>query len=201
MASKALDVTKRRPVTRAHPTYAVRMSGMFYELPLSNRQRQDESAVTGDWRAAEADVVRAAHALLSGRPARDSELLARAFLRTAGLAKTDGVDLLAIADALGSGDRRRVRDLSRTVKALLTLARDTGSPVTLAPRTSGAVALYLATSGSFDVRAVVRGHTLRSTDEGWEFGQGPVLQDTSLRLVSFLCGISMEPPRRAPARE
>ncbi|WP_458042235.1 MULTISPECIES: hypothetical protein [Bacteria] len=176
------------------------MSDMFHELPLSNRHRQDESGVTGDWRSAEADVVRAADVLLSRRGERDREPLARAFLSVSRLGAAGGDDLAAVADAIAAGGKRRIRDLSRTVTAALTLSRDTGLPITLAPRTSGAVALYLATSGSFDIRAVVRGHTLRSTDDGWEFGKGPAMEDTSTRLVAFLCGVSQEPPRLAPPR-
>tara|TARA_R110002020_G_scaffold187087_3_gene385189 strand:+ start:99 stop:632 length:534 start_codon:yes stop_codon:yes gene_type:complete len=176
------------------------MSDMFHDLPLSNRQRQDESTVTGDWRSAEADVVRAAHVLLSTRSDRDREPLARSFLNISRLGAVGGDDLAAVADAIAAGGKRRIRDLSRTVTAALALSRDTGMPIALAPRTSGAVALYLATSGSFDVRAVVRGHTLRSTDDGWEFGKGPAMEDTSTRLIAFLCGVSQEPPRLAPPR-
>lgn len=173
------------------------MSDMFHELPLSNRQRQDESAVTGDWRSAEADVVRAAHALLSSRGERESELLGRAFLHTSRLNARGSDGLPAVADAIAAGPKRRIRDLSRTVTAALVLSRDLDLPIALAPRTTGAVALYLATSGSFDIRAVVRGRTLRSTDDGWEFGKGPVMEDTSIRLVAFLSGVSPEPPRHA----
>lgn len=176
------------------------MTGMFNELPLSNRQRQDESAVTGDWRLAEADVVRAAHALLDGRDERDRQILSRAFLSAARLPAGGGSDLLQAAESVATGGRRRVRDLSRSVTALLGLARDTGSTVTIAARTSGAVALYLSTSGAFDIRAVVRGHTIRSTDDGWEFGRGPVKEDSSLRLLLFLSGISGEPPRHVTPR-
>lgn len=171
---------------------------MFDELPLSNRRRQDESAVTGDWRLAESDIVLTAHALLAGRGERDRQILSRAFLSAARLPAHGETDLLAVAETIATGGRRRVRELSRTVTALLTLARDTGAHVAISPRTSGAVALYLATSGAFDIRAVVRGHTLRSSDDGWEFGKGPVMEDTSLRLLSFLCGISGEAPRHVP---
>jgi len=199
MGANSSDVTNAH-LSHVPRTYAERMTGMFHELPLSNRQRQDESAVTGDWRLAEADVVRAAHTLLAGRSQRDRQILSRAFLTTAHLARTDDTDLEGVAEGLARGERRRVRDLSRTVTALLTLARDTGASVSLAPRTSGAVALYLATSGAFDVRAVVRGHTIRSSDDGWEFGRGPVMEDTSVRVLSFLCGISPEAPRHVAPR-
>lgn len=177
------------------------MSDMFRNLPLSQRERRDESSVTGDWRMALADVVGSAGAILDTASGPERERHARSFLVRAGLAsEATGDDVAALAARIPAGRRRRVRDLSRAVTALLVLARDVGATVALPPLTSGAVALYRATSAPLAIRAVVRGHTLRSTDDGWEFGHGPVMEDTSLRLVSFLCEVSDEPPRHVGGR-
>jgi hypothetical protein len=177
------------------------MSDLFRDLPLSGRVPRDESQVTGDWRGQLADVVHSAAGILDSLPGGDRDRHARSFLVSAGLARESAADsLTGLSEAVRDGRRRRVRELSRAVGALLALARDTGSTVSLAPLTSGAVALYRATSAPLAIRAVVGGHTLRSLDDGWEFGHGPVLADTSLRMVAFLCGVSEEPPRRVAPR-
>ena len=42
---------------------------------------------------------------------------------------------------------------------------------------------------------VVAGHTIRATDADWAFGNGPVLEGTSLQIVGFLLGVTDDPPR------
>lgn len=61
--------------------------------------------------------------------------------------------------------------------------------------TAGAVALYAQGAGPFERRAVVAGHTIRATDADWAFGNGPVLEGTSLQIVGFLLGVTDDPPR------
>lgn len=171
------------------------MSDLFRELPLSSRTPRDESGVTGDWRGQLADVVGEAARLLARVDDDSRSPRTRAFLVESGLDRERSEDdLTGLADAVRSGRRRRIRDLSRAVTATLVLARDTGGAVSLASLTFGAVALYRTTAAPLPIRAVVAGRTLRSSDHGWEFGHGPLLEDTSERIVAFLCGVSENAP-------
>ena len=98
------------------------------------------------------------------------------------------------------------KDLQNTKKNLLRLfsnhietvpqSADTlGAELDVDPMTAGAVALYAQGAGPFERRAVVAGHTIRATDADWAFGNGPVLEGTSLQIVGFLLGVTDDPPR------
>jgi hypothetical protein len=147
-------------------------------LPLSNRERVDESGVTGDW-GAQLDALVAAVRSRGDRGDRE------------------GFDT-EVAEARR---RRRVRiqDLGTALAEAYSLD---GAPIEVSPTTSGAVALARALSAPAAIRAVVRGRTLRSTDAGWEFGSGPELAGTARELVLFLYGRGPVPgtPRPAPRR-
>lgn len=171
------------------------VSDLSRDLPLFGRPPVDESSVSSNWQNALADVVDQAAAIIARGDI--SPAAAQAFLRDAALEKrASAPDLTAIAAAIRAGKPRRVRALSRGVTALLRLARESGDDVTIPPRIAGAVCLHRTGAAPLAIRAVIAGHTLRATDADWSFGRGPVLQDTSLRLLAFLCGVADEAPSR-----
>jgi hypothetical protein len=167
------------------------MSDLGRFFPLSQRHIGDESGVTSDRRAALADVIEATEAMLLCD--RD---LGRDFAERAGLAaEAPTGDLRELAHRVREGKRRPVRALSRAVTAQLELAMDIGVAAKVDPRTIGAVVLYRTGAAPLEIRAVLSGHTLRAVDADWSFGHGPVLQDTALRILAFICGVSDEAPR------
>lgn len=167
------------------------MSDLGRFLPLSQRANVDESGVTSDRRAALADVIEATEAMLLGD--RD---LGREFAERAGLAADAGTgDLRELAERVRTGKRRPIRALSRAVTAQLELAREVGVAAKVDPLTIGAVVLYRTGAAPLEIRAVLAGHTLRPTDADWSFGHGPVIQDSALRILAFVCGVSDEAPR------
>ena len=173
-------------------------------LPLSNRPREDESAVTSNRRVAMAGVIEEAARLLAAAPIDDvaRAALVEAFLsdarvaadaaRSPGLGSVSG--LTELAAAIRSGRRRNVRALAHSVRALLKLADAVALEPRLPASTSGAVALFAATATPLERRAVVAGHTIRATDADWAFGWGPVLEGTALQILGFLLGTSEVPP-------
>jgi hypothetical protein len=179
------------------------MADFAKHLPLSQRTAGDESGVSADRRAAIADLIDEAASLLARADASDPDAVGsdvragvtRGFLADAAL-RLDADDLTGAAAAVRAGKRRSVRELSRTLRALLRLADTLGERATLSPLSAGSVALYAATSAPFDRRAVVRGHTLRATDQDWSFGRGPVLEASAEGILRFLLALSDEPPRR-----
>ncbi len=172
------------------------MADFARHLPLSQRRAGDETDVRSDRRHQVADLLDAAAAVLGPNAGRDD---VRRFLADTGL-RIEGDDPAIAADTVRSGRRCTVRDLARTVRALYVAADAVGAHVTVPAPVAGAVALYAATGGaSFDRRAVVRGHTVRATDQDWAFGQGPALQGTAEGIVRFLLALSDDPPRRPAA--
>lgn len=178
-------------------------------LPLSQRRSGDEKDVTGDRRTEIATVVREAHRLTGFAPARSADVLARSFADESGVAAgallaADASpfardDLLALAEAVETGGRRKVAQLARAVRAALHLADAVDRRADIGPLTLGAVALYASSTASFDRRAAVSGHTVVAVDADWRFGHGPELHGTAEGIVRFLLALSDEPPR-APAR-
>ncbi|UOE44007.1 hypothetical protein [Agromyces larvae] len=177
------------------------MSDFMRYLPLSGRERVDESGVHSDRRIEYAEVLEQAALIADGLPepgiaAGDLDRLRpRGAPEASGDALPDRLRALA-ADAR-NGRKVPVRLLARAVLVYLDLARRAGGTPTLAPITSGAVALYLATAAPTEIRAVIRQHALRATDAGWEFGRGSVLESTAIEMIEFLGGRSLTPPRRA----
>jgi hypothetical protein len=182
------------------------MSGFARFLPLSQRERSDESSVTTDRRAALAAVVESAADALTGTP--DAAENAGRFVAGARLDRDataePGADpvaeLRALAERVRTGGRRGDRALADAVRALLRVPATDAHPVALDPLTAGMVSLYAATSGPSDRRAVVRGRTVRATDAEWSFGAGPVLEATSREIAAFLLGVSDDPPHPVSAR-
>lgn len=180
------------------------MAGFSRFLPLSQREPGDESDVSSNRRGLVADVIDRAAAIL---PDAGGAERARAFLDEAGLddvalaGDTPASALLAASDAVRSGPRRRNRVLARAVRALLTLAAETGAEPGLDPMIAGAAAFYAAGTATADRRAAIAGHTVRAADAEWSFGHGPVLTADSIAIAAFLLGVSDEPPRAVgPAR-
>jgi hypothetical protein len=151
-----------------------------YELPLSWRERQDESAVSSDWRP-HLTVVLGMAAELARRPGVEAA------------AEAEG--LVAGRHALESGRRVSIKQLDRAVYAYLDLCEALNAVPELDPTTSGAVALARATSAPTPIRAVIRGHSLHASDAGWTFGRGAELQATAVELLNFLGGRSLQAPK------
>lgn len=173
-------------------------------LPLSQRRAGDESKVTGDRRAEIAAVVREAHRLILSAPEQERDARARTFADTAGFVlpepPADAADTLPeVASAVEAGDRRKVADLERAVRAVLLLGDAVDQSARVAPLTLGAVAMYASTTAPFDRRAAISGHTVVAVDGDWQLGQGPQLHGTAEGIVRFLTGLSDVPPR-SPAR-
>ena len=151
-----------------------------YELPLSWRERHDESAVSSDWRAQLTVVLGTAAELTKGHVLE---------------AGTEPEGLRTGRQALESGRRVSIKQLDRAVYAYLDLCEAAGAAPVLDPMTSGAVALARATSAPTPIRAVIRGHSLHASDAGWTFGRGDELQATAVELLNFLGGRSLQAPR------
>lgn len=169
------------------------MSDLSRHLPLSNRERVDESAVTGDWRESLAEVV-----LLAGTLAATPEDASR-FLADAGLATDPARDLADVAADVRGGRRRRIRPLVDATRALLVLAGE--RPVDIPATTSGAVALYAVTRMPFDRRAAVAGTSLVASDAGWSLGRGPARTAPARDILAFVLGLSDTVPGTPRGRE
>ncbi|WP_139230936.1 hypothetical protein [Microbacterium sp. cf046] len=170
---------------------------------MSNRPRDDESAVTSDRRLATAAVIDEAARLTAAAGSERADRLAADFVRDARLGTEIGsefvvADLMDLASAVRTGKRRRTSALVHATRAVIVLADRLGEAPRLADLTLGAVALYMATSAPLERRAVVAGHAIRATDADWEFGRGPVLEGPQLEIVRFLLGLSDLAP--GPAR-
>jgi hypothetical protein len=159
------------------------MSDLWRELPLSGRARVDESGVGGGWHAELAAVRDAAHRALETHPDAAAAEAFTAALRTPRPRRD------------GRARPVKLAELDRAVYAYLDLCARLDREPQLPPRAAGAVALGRAAAAPTEIRAVIAGHTLRATDAGWEFGRGPVLEDTAAALLEFLRGRG----RRAPA--
>ncbi|MEV7694142.1 hypothetical protein AB0N73_12540 [Microbacterium sp. NPDC089189] len=177
------------------------MADVARHLPLSNRPRGDESAVDADRRQALAAVLDEAARLLDAATPDHAVHCSRArrFLVEAGLgtgaAGGSPDDLVRLAETVRTGRRRSIRLLTRAVRALLVLGDSLSETPRLDPAVSGSVALYAATTAPFDRRAALRGHAVRASDEGWEFGLGPVLEATGRTILRFVLALDDEPPR------
>lgn len=169
-------------------------------LPLSQRRSEDESKVTGDRREEVAAVVREAHRLILSTPLDERDARARTFAANAGLLlpepPADSADALPeLATTIEAGDRRKVADLERAVRAALLLSDAVGESARIPPLTLGAVAMYASTTAPFDRRAAITRHTVVAVDGDWRLGQGPELHGTAEGIVRFLIGLSDVPPR------
>jgi hypothetical protein len=184
--------------------YTDRVADFARFLPLSQRSGADESGLTSDRRAAVADCVERAIALL---PAQGGATRARSFLDDAGLDDVpltgdDAASALATAAAtVRGGGRRRTRALARTVRALLTLARERDADPELDPAVAGVVAFWASAHAPADRRAAIAGHTVRASDALWSFGSGPAIVAPAADIAAFLLGVSDEPPRPVPGAD
>jgi len=161
------------------------MSDLWRNLPLFGRERVDESGVERGWASELAAVQSAADDALLRRPDAEAAAAFEAALRPGRPTR--------------SGKPRTVKlaELDRAVFAYLDLAERLGIEPVLPERASGAVALGRAAAAPTEIRAVIAGHALRATDAGWEFGRGPVLEATAVKLLEFLRGRSLVAPRPA----
>jgi hypothetical protein len=182
------------------------MADFAQHLPLSQRAGVDESNVSSDRRAAIADVVEEAARIiaLAADDGAAYQARARRFLEEAGLGTGasggSADDLAHIADALRAGQRRRIGMLVHAVRALLVLGDVVGIEPRLEPAVSGSVALAAEGSAAFARRAVLRGHTVRAVDEGWGFGNGPVLQGPGRGILRFILALDDVPPQPVSSR-
>lgn len=177
------------------------MSDFMRYLPLSWKEKVDESGVHSDRRLEYAEVLEQAAAIADTVPGASVRPADVDRLRPRGGADAPGAALAARLRAFAldarSGRKVPIRFLSRAVLMYLALAREAGVVPTLPPLTSGAVALYLATGAPTEIRAVIRDHALRATDAGWEFGRGRVLEATAVEMLEFLAGRSLTAPKPA----
>ncbi|MGN6272080.1 MAG: hypothetical protein ACTHMQ_03220 [Protaetiibacter sp.] len=158
------------------------MSDLWRELPLSGRARVDESGVDGGWHAELAAVRDAARQALEAHPDAAAGEAFEVALRTPRPRRD------------GRARAVKLAELDRAVYAYLDLCTRLGVEPQLPPRAAGAVALGRAAAAPTEIRAVIAGHTLRATDAGWDFGRGPVLEDTAVELLRFLRGESLRAP-------
>lgn len=174
------------------PPYADRMSDLARFLPLSHRSPDAVAAAPADRRVQIAAVLTLAAAVLDAQP----DDRRRRFIDEAGLTGDhDGrASLTDLADAVGRGRRRSVRDLTTVARAYLRLP---GERPPLPFDVAGAVALAASTNAPFARRAAIAGHTVRATDAGWTFGRGPEISASADDIVAFLTGVSDVPPRRS----
>ena len=169
-------------------------------LPLSQRRPGDESHVTGDRRGEIAAVVREAYRLILSAPPEERDPRARTFAANAGLLLPEppaasAEALPEVATAIEGGERQKVAELQRTVRAVLLLADAIGQRAQVAPLTLGAVAMHASITAPFDRRAAISRHAVVAVDGEWRLGQGPELHGTSEGIVRFLIGLSDIPPR------
>lgn len=167
--------------------YADAMSDLSRHLPLSNRPRADESAVTGDWRAALAEVVERFAAL-----APDAAATARLLTATRLDAEFPSAAIPHVASAVRVGQRRKIKPVVDGTRVLLEVAGERDVP--LSATVSGAVALYAATRMPFARRAALAGSSVHATDADWSFGRGPVREATAREILDFVLELNDTPP-------
>jgi hypothetical protein len=155
------------------------MADLARYLPLSLRPNVDESGVTGDWGPRLAELLVSIDAMIAGM---DAETAARPDV----VAVRDR--LSAAVGAIPSGRRVRVPALGAVLVEAIELARAAARPLAVDHVTSGAVALDRSLRAPLPIRAVIRRRTVRATDAGWEFGNGPPFAGTADELVLFLYG-------------
>lgn len=161
------------------PGEPVRPADLARYLPLSARPQVDESGVTGDWEPRFAELLTAVDTMIAGLPAGTTD-------RPGVGAARDR--LAAAVAAVKPGRRVRVPALGAVLAEALELAALTGSSLAVDSVTSGAVALDRSLRAPLPIRAVVKRRTIRATDAGWEFGNGPELAGTAAAIVLFLYG-------------
>jgi len=195
------------------------MSDLPRYLPLSQRPRHDESAVSGDWAPRLAVVLETLAAMLEGQAA-----VARNTVHAAHPAVRDDVarllwrlranrrarlgarlrrrEPLSLSDDQGAvlrsiardGRRRALGDLASAVITTLDVASATQEPVELDAVTLGAVAVARALSAPLPIRAVLVTVTLVSAEGDWSVGHGAQQLAHGTDIVRFLYGRTGLPP-------
>ncbi len=148
-------------------------------LPLSQRPRVDESAVSADWGVRLTELERAVALLAPAGSASPVGLAAPAL---------DLSRLAAFEGAVASARRRRRVRIGDLGLALVAAYEAGGERLVVDPTISGAVCLARALSAPLPVRAVIRDRTLRASDAGWTLGRGADLVGTARELTLFLYG-------------
>lgn len=139
------------------------MSDFYRDLPLSNRPRRDESAVSRD-RAA---LVESTLLALATLPGQDAEALR--------------------AEGARPG-KRSTRDLVDAVVRAYAAADAAAAAIELDPIASGAAAVALAAASHGAIRSILGTATLVATDADWRVGRGPQTESTAQAIVLFLAG-------------
>ncbi|MET0976548.1 MAG: hypothetical protein ABWX82_12850 [Leifsonia sp.] len=107
-----------------------------------------------------------------------------------------------VVEATAARTRRSgIRDLEAAVVGGLDIAIPLGLDLALPASASGAVALRRALAAPVEIKAVIRGRSLRATDADWGFGRGPELVDTAVGMLLFLYERSDVPPHPAGAAD
>jgi len=183
------------------------MSDIPKYLPLSQRPRRDETAVTSNWSHQVAALLLQLAEIVDGLDDTQWEQVADATNTTLWLATTSRLQRLrvrvgpqlareqaaqalrsAAVDAATGAARRGIQVLSAVVVGTWEVAATLGLSVEVDAVASGAVALARSLSAPTPIRAVVQVRTLVATDAGWRVGSGPELEGTAAGIVLFLFG-------------
>lgn len=190
-------------------------------LPLSNRELQDESNVSSDWRPLTAQSLARFADLLQAMPEsawqaesmrplgrRERMSVAAAVDRLARRVESSRFELLfpsgaaerapdemiaALRRAAQSPLRRGVADLVALALTCYDIAYPLGLPDPLDPKASGAAVLARAASADSAIRSIVKQRTLAPTDATWRIGTGPEIRATAAVLLLWVAGRDVLP--------
>ena len=193
------------------------MSDIPKYLPLSQRPRRDESAVTANWAGHVAALLQpladsveqatdeqwpeiadaANQALWLSTRSRIAGFSPRARPTLPRAEAAAGLREAARA-AAAPGAKRGIRHLAAAVVGTWDIGRTTGRAVHVDPVASGAVALARSLAAPTPIRAVVTVRTLEAVDADWRVGTGPTLASTASEIVLFLYGRGGLPAESRP---
>ncbi len=177
-------------------------------LPLSWRERHDESDVSNDWSASTVEVLLDLAAAIdqlslhqwsgaSLRPAMSvageiavaiSELHPRGDRDVEAFDRAQAsAELRRLAGEItGSTRPTRIGALTAAVVAAFDLSAATGVPIVVASRSSGAVAVARAARAPLGIRSILRDHRFVALDAEWNVGAGQNVASTANEIVLFL---------------
>ena len=188
------------------------MSDLPKYLPLSQRPRRDESAVSSDWSERVAAVLTSLAVFVEGltperrelahddlarlvwrlRATRQQRLVAK-FRRRAPLALTTNLPR-ALREVAAEPRKRAIGDLASAVVTALDVAREAHGSIDIDPVSLGAVAVARALNAPLPIRAVLSSVTLVAIDGDWAVGRDAQRNARGADIVLFLYGRTGLPP-------